>query len=76
MYDTKNSRKRKLQAERMNYALKEIEKAGFEIWDFNEVKLEFIFENEMIYFYPYSGWYSGKSIKDGRGIKKLLNQIT
>jgi len=25
--------------------------------------------------WPYTGWFSGKGVKDGRGIKKLLKQI-
>lgn len=28
-----------------------------------------------IRFYPYSGWATGKSIRDCRGIRKLLKQV-
>lgn len=37
--------------------------------------VSFIFEEQRIWFYPYSGWHTGKSIVDGRGWKKLYNQI-
>jgi hypothetical protein len=34
-----------------------------------------MFKNELVKFFPYSGWHTGKSIVDGRGIKKLLAQL-
>lgn len=30
---------------------------------------------EIVHFYPYSGWHTGKSINDGRGWNNLYNQI-
>ena len=40
-----------------------------------EKKIEFVFKQELITFFPYSGWHTGKSIIDGRGFKKLVNQL-
>ena len=34
-----------------------------------------MFDNEKVKFFPYSGWHTGKSIKDGRGIENLLKQL-
>lgn len=41
----------------------------------DEVKIRFIHENEECTLYPYSGWHTGKSIKDGRGLNNLLKQL-
>jgi len=30
---------------------------------------------QVVKIYPYSGWFTGKGVKDGRGIKNLLKQI-
>ena len=35
----------------------------------------FMNKGSMVKYYPYSGWASGKTIKDGRGLKNLLNQL-
>lgn len=37
--------------------------------------LQIIFKNRPVLFCPYTGWFSGKSVKDGRGIKNLLIQL-
>jgi len=42
----------------------------------DEHKLQFSFKDEIVTLYPYSGWHTGKSITDGRGINKLLTQIS
>lgn len=65
----------KLQPLRMLYAKYEIEKLGFEIEKETDTTIEFFFKGSRIKLYPYSGWHTGKSITDGRGIQKLLNQI-
>ena len=68
-------RERKLQPERIKYAVEQIESLGFEILFLNETEVQFLYKNERVNFFAYSGWHTGKSIKDGRGIKNLLNQI-
>ena len=37
--------------------------------------LEFKYKGNTIKFYPYSGWHSGKGIKDGRGFQNLIKQL-
>ncbi len=64
-----------LQPERMKFAKEQIEKLGYTITFEDKTRLEFIFRNELVKIFPYSGWCTGKSIVDGRGIHKLLNQI-
>lgn len=41
----------------------------------DEVKIVFDYKESPVTFYPYSGWASGKTIKDGRGLENLLNQL-
>jgi hypothetical protein len=65
-----------LEPKRMAYAKSEIEKKGYTVFEASDTQL--VFEHDMghlIYFFPYSGWHSGSTIKDGRGLKKLLQQI-
>lgn len=70
------TREEKLQPYRINYAISEITKLGYVMTHINEVKIEFVHKGEKVHFFPYSGWATGKSIKDGRGLKHLINQLT
>ncbi len=64
-----------LEPKRMEYAISKIKECGFEIIYQSETQLQFKFMGHTVNFFPYSGWASGASIKDGRGIKKLIRQI-
>ena len=69
-------RQNELEPERLLYAKGEIEKLGYEVAiQPNGKSLKFLFNQHVITFFPYSGWHTGKGIKDGRGLKLLLNQI-
>ena len=68
-------REKKLQPKRMEKAIKEIEALKYSITYQDESSIQFVFKGHTITFFPYSGWHSGKTIKDGRGLRKLLNQI-
>lgn len=65
----------KLQPKRKAYAIQEIERLGFKITHSDETRIEFLFKDRLVKFFPYSGWASGASIKDGRGIENLLKQL-
>lgn len=65
----------KLQPKRMAYCIDEITKLGYEIFDQCENSFKFKYKDEIIQLFPFTGWHSGKSIKDGRGINNLLNQL-
>lgn len=65
-----------LEPKRMLFAKNCIEKLGYKIFMQDEHKLQFSFKDEIVTLYPYSGWHTGKSITDGRGINKLLTQIS
>jgi hypothetical protein len=64
-----------LSPKRMLYAKEKILQSGFPITFESETELRFLFNNHEIKLFPYSGWHTGKSIIDGRGIEKLLSQL-
>lgn len=41
----------------------------------NGTTISFTYKGNIIRFHAYTGWASGKSIKDGRGLQNLLNQL-
>lgn len=68
-------RQEKLEPLRMTVAIEKITALGYEITFQDETRLEFIFRGHRIKYFPYSGWATGLTIKDGRGLSKLLKQI-
>lgn len=69
-------REEKLQPHRIEFAIKELRKLNIEILSTTDTRVDFLFKNKVIMFYPYSGWHTGKTITDGRGWKKLHKQLT
>ena len=69
-------REAELQPKRMEFAKQSIQDLGYEIVVEKATSLTFMFKGEFVTIFPYSGWHSGKSIKDGRGLQNLLNQLT
>lgn len=67
-------RQNDLQPKRMEYAKQRIVELGYAV-ESDDTKLWFIFKGEKVVLFVYSGWHTGKSIKDGRGIDNLLKQI-
>jgi hypothetical protein len=65
----------RLQPKRIQTAIDELQKLGFEIYNITTTSIQFQFKGERVVFFPYSGWHTGKTIVDGRGLDKLLNQI-
>jgi len=68
-------RQNKLEPLRFAAAKQKIMDLGYEITSETTVELIFKFNGSNVRFYPYSGWHTGRSIVDGRGLQKLLNQI-
>lgn len=64
-----------LQPERIQHAKNKITALGYEIIYEDGTRIDFMFNGSKIQFYPYSGWHTGATIKDGRGLNNLLNQI-
>ena len=67
-------REAKLQPERIKWASEKLGELGFS-HIIDEYKIEFVFKGQIVTFFPYSGWHTGKSIKDGRGWEHLVKQL-
>ena len=65
----------KLEPKRIEFSIKEIENIGIPVQYSDSTSIRFIFKKYLVTFFPYSGWYTGKSIIDGRGLDKLLKQL-
>jgi len=63
-----------LEPSRVQHAINELSKRVFIIIA-TDAYIKFRFKEATIIYWPYSGWASGKTIKDGRGLKTLLKQI-
>lgn len=65
----------KLEPHRINFAVQKLTEKGITITSKDSTKITFDWNGNKITFFPYSGWHTGKGIKDGRGINNLLNQL-
>jgi hypothetical protein len=68
-------RQKELEPERIDYAIRVVENTGCRVHYRSGTEIRFMFNKHEVRLFPYSGWHSGKSIVDGRGIDKLLKQI-
>jgi len=68
-------RESELQPKRLAFAKEAIMKMGYEITFESKSEINFYFRDAKIKFFPYSGWHSGATIKDGRGLNNLLKQL-
>lgn len=68
-------REKYLQPLRVQVAKTAIEKLGLIVVHEDNTKIVFWYKGSPIQFYPYSGWHTGKTIKDGRGLQNLLKQL-
>lgn len=67
--------KERTQKERLEFAKYKLEELGYDMFFENKTELRLEYNGCRIKYYPYSGWYAGKSIKDGRGLNNLLKQL-
>ncbi|WP_373260957.1 hypothetical protein [Phocaeicola vulgatus] len=68
-------RQKQLEPTRIEYAVSRIQELGFEIVQRDNTQIQFIHKGQTVTFFPYSGWATGKSIEDGRGLERLLKQL-
>lgn len=68
-------RQQKLEPKRIETAIKLLQDLGIEIEEQNETVIKFYHKSFIVTFFPYSGWHTGKSIQDGRGLINLLKQL-
>lgn len=68
-------REEKLLPKRMQFAKNCLAHLNIEITFECKTFIKFNWKGSDVIFYPYSGWHTGKTIIDGRGIDKLLKQL-
>lgn len=68
-------REQKLQPVRREYAIQQLFDIGINDIYRDETKIQFEYKGEKITLYFYSGWHTGKSITDGRGLANLIKQL-
>jgi len=68
-------RQDRLEPKRMDFAKAKIESLGYEVTSNLENRLDFVFKARPVSFWPYTGWHTGSTIRDGRGLENLLKQI-
>lgn len=68
-------REKRLTPTRTETALTELRSRGYEPRQLGDDALVFTHNGHQITYFPYSGWASGKGIKDGRGLRTLLKQL-
>jgi hypothetical protein len=71
------SRERRDQLEpgRFDFCVKQLKAMGYEVGTVDTRMITFTHKGQRIIFYPFTGWFTGKTVKDGRGINNLLNQL-
>ena len=68
-------RQNKLEPIRLQTAINEIQRLGLTILNCTDKMIEFEYKGQPVKYFPYSGWATGKSIQDGRGLKNLIKQL-
>lgn len=69
-------KQKSLEPKRLAYAHERITTlSDCDILETTEKRIVFKFKGEKVTLYPYSGYFSGKSVKAGRGIDYLLQQL-
>ena len=68
-------RQERLEPERIAHAVRRIEQLGYTITLRDNKKIQFTHKGKTVTFFPNSGWATGKTIQDGRGLDKLIKQL-
>ena len=71
----RKERRERRELSRMEYARGAIERLGYKVTLISNTTIMFEFRGEKVRVYPFTGWFTGKTVTDGRGINKLLRQI-
>ena len=73
--EIRRERRDQKEGPRVDFAVKQIERLGYQVERVSNAILKFVFRGETVTLFPYTGWFTGKTVKDGRGIRNLLKQI-
>lgn len=64
-----------LEPKRKAFAMNCFKHYNIEIVSEDSKRIVFMWKGERCSLFPYSGWHTGKTIQDGRGIDKLFKQL-
>jgi hypothetical protein len=64
-----------LEPHRVEYAISKLTELGFEVNHETDTTITIMFNDSMVKLFPYTGWFTGKTVKDGRGIDNLIKQL-
>lgn len=65
----------RLEPRRTETAINKLSELGFVVKVIDTTELQFEYAGSTIRYYPYSGWATGKTIKDGRGARKPAEAV-
>lgn len=68
-------REKELTPVRRQTAIDTLTELGYEVTKYGSDGLAFEYKGSRILYFPYSGWASGATIEDGRGLQNLLKQL-
>jgi hypothetical protein len=68
-------RQAELEPKRMDISIEKLAELNISATRISDSELEFEWKGNTIKYWPYSGWHTGRGIKDGRGLKNLLKQL-
>lgn len=68
-------RQARLEPSRKEYAKDQLNRVGIQDIEETDTSLKFYYKGSQVTLFVYTGWHTGKTIKDGRGIKNLINQL-
>lgn len=69
------AREAKLKPLRMQVAMRELQALELNPEQVDDVTIRFQFKCSTVTYFPFTGWATGKTIQDGRGLKPLLKQL-
>lgn len=64
-----------LQPRRMQFARETLRHLGYMPVYYSDVEIRIQYKGSIVRIFPYSGWFTGKTVEDGRGIHNLLKQL-
>ena len=72
MREHRSEERKKIEPSRMKFAQEQLKLNGIQ---YQILDKQTILVDDYVKFYPFTGWYSGKGIGSGRGIKNLIKRI-
>lgn len=67
--------KTRIQKEKLFEAQEKLLGIGIDLTYESDSEVRFIHKGSVVSYFTYSGWFSGKSVKDGRGLNNLIKQL-